>query len=79
MMDNEMLPELEDFVIVYKDKEQKNFGFIFKEHAEAKEVFYSDCIWQTEQDAEDYAYLSAFGRINNDRTLAKIYKKASIH
>ena len=55
------------------------FGFIFKEHSSAKELYYSDCIWQTEQDAEDYAYLSVFGRINRDKTLDKIYKKASIH
>ena len=79
MMDYDNLPDLEDFVIVYKDNDQKNFGFIFKEHSSAKELFYSDCIWQTEQDAEDYAYLSVFGRINRDKTLNKIYKKASIH
>tara|TARA_Y100001970_G_scaffold88125_1_gene111250 strand:- start:16432 stop:16671 length:240 start_codon:yes stop_codon:yes gene_type:complete len=79
MMDYENLPEMEDFVIVYKDNDQKNFGFIFKEHSSAKEVFYSDCIWSNQQDAEDYAYLSAFGRMNNDRSLDKIYKKASIH
>ena len=79
MMDYDNLPGMEDFVIVYKDNDQKNFGFIFKEHSSAKELFYSDCIWQTEQDAEDYAYLSVFGRINHDKTLTKIYKKASIH
>ena len=44
MMDYDNLPDMEDFVIVYKDNDRKNFGFIFKEHSSAKELYYSDCI-----------------------------------
>ena len=36
MMDYDNLPDMEDFVIVYKDNDQKNFGFIFKEHSKKR-------------------------------------------